>query len=134
MSESGTTESPATSTQSCTRFILRREGNHENSEDNDGQDPRLDHDDKVLAHEQTSELPDCVSRSQREGDDPEVLDPDHPLMKRFQAALKKHLERQYSRFSEEVLELVSLIAISRVLSESLIVRVPTQTSQRSIPK
>jgi hypothetical protein len=121
MSESGTTENPATSAQSCTRFILRREGNHENSEDNEGQDPRLDHDDKVLTHEQTSELPYCVSSCQRGGDDPEVLDPDHPLMKRFQAALKNHLERQYSRLSDEVLELVSLIAVSRVLAESLIV-------------
>jgi hypothetical protein len=121
MSESGTTESPATSSQPCTRFIFQREENHENGEDNNGQDPRLDHDDKALTHEQTSELPDCVSRCRREGDDPEVLDPDHPLMKRFQTALKKNLERQYSRLSEEVLELVSSIAISRVLAESLVV-------------
>lgn len=134
MSESGATESPSTPTQSCTRIILRRERNRENSEDNVGQDPRLDHDDKVLTHEQSTELPDCVSRCQREGDDPEVLDPDHPLMKGFQAALKNHLDRQYSRLSEDVLELVSLTATSRVLAESLIVLVPTQTSQSSMPK
>jgi hypothetical protein len=115
MSESGTTKSPAISTQSYSRFVLRREGNH----DNGSQDPGLDHDNKVLTHEQTSELPDSVSRCQQEGDNPEVLDPDHTFMKRFQAALKNHLERQYSRLSEEILELVSLIAISRVLPESL---------------
>jgi hypothetical protein len=39
------------------------------------------------------------------------------LMKRFQAALRNHLERQYSRLSQEVLELVSSIGISRVLGD-----------------
>lgn len=116
MSESGTTESQTTSGQSCLQFILRKQGNRENGED-DGENARLEHDDEVLTHEQTCELPDRVSGCQREGDDPEVLDPDHPLMKRFQAALRNHLERQYSRLSQEVLELVSSTAISRILGK-----------------
>jgi hypothetical protein len=117
MSESKTTESLTTSTQSCLEFIIRKQGNHENGEVEDVGNARVEHDDKVLTQEQTCELPDRVPGWQLKDDDPEVLDPDHPLMRRFQAALKNHLERQYSRLSEEVLELVSSIAISPVLGQ-----------------
>jgi hypothetical protein len=72
----------------------------------DDQNPRLDHGDNVLTHEQNSTTP--VQLWLRQGEDePEVLEPDHPLMLRFQAALKSHLQRQYNRLTEEILELVS---------------------------
>lgn len=37
-----------------------------------------------------------------------VLEPDHPLMERFQSVLKKHLLRQLERLTSEVFELVSV--------------------------
>ena len=56
--------------------------------------------------EEVSIREDTFNRRHGEGDQPEVLDPAHPLMRRFQTALKAHLERQYYRLNEEVLELV----------------------------
>lgn len=41
-----------------------------------------------------------------ETNDPEILVPDHPLMKRFQDILKAHLERENQQLKEEVAELV----------------------------
>lgn len=38
----------------------------------------------------------------------QILDPDDPLMKRFQDALKSHLSRIDNRLSEEIHELVSI--------------------------
>ncbi|XP_069697466.1 coiled-coil domain-containing protein 40 isoform X2 [Periplaneta americana] len=58
-------------------------------------------------------------RRQGEGDEPEVLEPDHPLMKRFQAALKVHLERQCNRIDEEVLALTAGIKNKTLESEEL---------------
>lgn len=106
MSESSTAESPAISTHSRSRFAFQRVGNYDNGEDVDDQNPRLDHGDNVLTHEQNSATPGQLWRRQ-EDDEPEVLEPDHPLMLRFQAALKNHLQRQYNRLTEEILELVS---------------------------
>ncbi len=36
-----------------------------------------------------------------------VLDPDHPLMQRFQIALKSHLDKQNEKVTLELMELVS---------------------------
>jgi len=107
MSESSAAESPATSAHSCSRFVFQRAGNYENDEDVDDKNPRLDHSNNVLTREQNSVTPDQLRRRQGEDDEPEVLQPDHPLMLRFQAALKNHLQRQYNRLTEEILELVS---------------------------
>jgi hypothetical protein len=107
MSESSTVESPAPSTHSCSRFVFQRAENHEDDEDVDDQNPRLVHGDEVLTREQNSATSGLLWRRQGEGNEPEVLEPDHPLMKRFQAALKNHLQRQYNRLTEEILELVS---------------------------
>lgn len=107
MSESSPAESPATSTHSYSRFVFQRAGNYENHEDVDDQNPRLDHGDNVLTREQNSATPGQIWRRQGEDDEPEVLEPDHPLMLRFQAALKNHLQRQYNRLTEEILEIVS---------------------------
>lgn len=109
MSESSTAESPATSTHSCSRFVFQRAGNYENGEDVDDQNPRLDHGDNVLTCEQNSATPGQPWSRQGEDDEPEVLKPNHPLMLRFQAALKNHLQRQYNRLTEEIHELVSLL-------------------------
>lgn len=38
-----------------------------------------------------------------------VLDPNHPLLEKFQQALKEHLEKQLEHLSEEVFELVCCI-------------------------
>jgi hypothetical protein len=108
MSESSTAESPATSTHSYSRFS-QRTGNYKNDEDVDDQNPRMDHGDNVLIREQNSVTPGQTWRRQGEDDEPEVLEPDHPLMLRFQAALQNHLQRQYNRLTEEILELVSLL-------------------------
>lgn len=107
MSESSTAESPATSTHSCSHYVFQRAENYENGEDVDDQKPRLDHGDNVLTREQNSAIPGQFWLRQGEDDEPEVLEPDHPLMLRFQAALKNHLQRQYNRLTEEILELVS---------------------------
>lgn len=107
MSESSTAESPATSTHSYSRFVSQRAGNYENDEDVDDQNPRLDHGDNILTREQNSATPGQTWHRQGQDDEPEVLEPDHPLMLRFQAALKSHLQRQYNRLTEEILELVS---------------------------
>jgi hypothetical protein len=107
MSQSSTVESPATSNHYCSGFVFKRAGNHEDDEDVDDHNPRLGHGDEVLTREQNSATPDLLWRRQGEGDEPEVLEPDHLLMKRFQAALKNHLQRQYNRLTDEILELVS---------------------------
>lgn len=107
MSVSSTAESPATSTHSCSRFVLQRAGSCENDEDVVDQNPQWDHSDDVLTRVQNSATPSLLWRHQGEGEEPEVLEPDHPLMLRFQAALKNHLQRQYNRLTEEILELVS---------------------------
>lgn len=39
---------------------------------------------------------------------PLVLEPDHPMMQRFQKAFKRHLERLMSKLTEEVLEMVHI--------------------------
>lgn len=36
-----------------------------------------------------------------------MLEPDHPLLERFQKLLKQQLERQISKLAEEVTELVN---------------------------
>lgn len=109
MSDSSTGESLATSTHSCSRFVFQRAGTHEDDENMDDQNPRLVHGDEILTREQNSATPGLLWRCQGESDEPEVLEPEHPLMKRFQAALKNHLHRQYNRLTEEILELVSLL-------------------------
>lgn len=38
-----------------------------------------------------------------------VLDPDHPLLEKFQQALREHLENQLDVLSEEVFELVCCV-------------------------
>ncbi|XP_068084309.1 coiled-coil domain-containing protein 40 [Anabrus simplex] len=48
-----------------------------------------------------------------------VLEPDHPLMKHFQASLKVHLERQNSRLAEELLELGVTMKAKRAEREEL---------------
>jgi hypothetical protein len=111
MSELSTAESPATSTHSCSRFVFQRAGNDENGEDVDGKNPRLDHGDNVLTREQNSATLGQPWSRQGEDDEPEVLEPDHPLMLRFQAALKNHLQQQYNRLIEEIHELVSSYTI-----------------------
>ncbi|KAJ9573883.1 hypothetical protein L9F63_008743 [Diploptera punctata] len=101
--ESGTNVSPTSSTQSSPRFLFRAaEGGCEN----------FDHEaqgDEVHIPEDSSIQLSRIWRRQGEGDQSEVLDPSHPLMKRFQNALRKHLERQYNRLNEEVLELEATI-------------------------
>lgn len=43
---------------------------------------------------------------QEEDEPPPVLDPSHPLLAKFQQALKEHLEQQIEHLSGEVAELV----------------------------
>lgn len=112
MSESGTA---ATSTHSCPHLTYQREENHKD-EDMDAQNPHLVYDDADLTHEHT---PSLVSGLQGGGNEPEVLQPDHPLMKNFQAAVKDHLNRQHNRLSEEILKLVSPTTVWIVFARSL---------------
>lgn len=41
--------------------------------------------------------------------EPQVLQPDNPLMIRFQAALKAHLTRQSNKLEEEIIGLVGVV-------------------------
>jgi hypothetical protein len=105
----------AISTHTSLQFTYQREDNHEDQVV-DARNPQLAHDDGDLIHEQT---PSLASGLQSGGNEPEVLHPDHPLMKNFQAALKDHLQRQYNRLSEEIIELVSPITICIVFTRLL---------------
>ncbi|XP_021931988.1 coiled-coil domain-containing protein 40 isoform X2 [Zootermopsis nevadensis] len=110
MSESKTA---ATSTHSYPHLTYRSEENHD---DVDPRNQRLAHDDKDMRHEQT---PSLVSGLQGGDNEPEVLQPDHPLMKKFQVALKDHLTRQYNRLSEEILKLEAGIKNQKLECEKL---------------
>ena len=44
-----------------------------------------------------------------------VLDPDHPLMHRFQKALKSHLDTQNEKVTLELMELLSIVYHSLVI-------------------
>lgn len=105
MWESGAAESSATSSLSC-----QKTGNSEDK-DGDGHNSRLPQGDEVLTDVQAPATPSRFWSRQRDSDEPEVLQPDHPLMKGFQAALKDHLQRQYNRLTEEILDLVSPITM-----------------------
>ena len=69
--------------------------------DGEGDDDDFDDEEEDMEEEEDSG---------EESDDGEgevvVLDPDHPLMKRFQKALKDHLEKQHEKVSLELRELL----------------------------
>ncbi|PSN31759.1 hypothetical protein C0J52_14584 [Blattella germanica] len=110
--ESGTVASTTSSTQSSPRFSFRgAEADCDNLAEGDE------------VHTQEESPAPRFWRRLGDGDQPEVLDPDHPLMKRFQTALKSHLERQYNRLNEEVLELEAIIKKQQVECEDLGVNV-----------
>ncbi|XP_069697468.1 coiled-coil domain-containing protein 40 isoform X4 [Periplaneta americana] len=118
MSESGEPESHDNSNRSWPRFRSDRVRNNE-VDDEDSQIPQFAHGDEILPHRRNPQTPNRMWRRQGEGDEPEVLEPDHPLMKRFQAALKVHLERQCNRIDEEVLALTAGIKNKTLESEEL---------------
>jgi hypothetical protein len=100
MSESGTA---GTSTHSCPHLAFQSAENYEDDENANAWNPRL-----AYGEEDHT----------RGSDEPEVLDPDHPLLKHFQAAIKDHLNRQYNRLHEEILKLVSSVTIWIVFARS----------------
>ncbi|XP_076463938.1 coiled-coil domain-containing protein 40-like isoform X2 [Babylonia areolata] len=86
--------------------------------DGDGGDGDSGDDDDDEEEEEEEDVGDT------EGSDDEdqqmvIMDPDHPLMKRFQAAFKSHLEKQDTKLMLELKELVATLKSKKVEREDL---------------
>nr|CAD7570180.1 unnamed protein product [Timema californicum] len=75
--------------------------------------------DRIPTRDDSGSISPRTMHQHGEGDSMDLLEPKHPLMKRFQAALKAHLERQLLRLSEEVLELEAALKGKQVEREDL---------------
>lgn len=59
--------------------------------------------------EDSSSDHEALTISHNTNHEPQVLQPDNPLMIRFQAALKAHLTRQRNKLEEEIIGLVGSV-------------------------
>nr|CAD7396560.1 unnamed protein product [Timema cristinae] len=75
--------------------------------------------DRIPTRDDSGSISPRLMQQHGEGDSMDLLEPKHPLMKRFQAALKSHLERQLLRLSEEVLELEAALKGKQTEREDL---------------